>query len=241
MKKICLSLIALSCAMNFSYAQTNTFTSSGNVGIGTTSPNSKLDVQGGNATVYNTGGPTNLAIGSEILGKTSISLSTSTDAGGYGIMQTISTFGNAYGNTIINPNGGNVGIGTPDPAYNLDVAGSVRIGKSVDGTSLMLTGKVGTSYSYTFDSGTGNYLRVISGAPGATPFILDYAGNVGIGTTTPDAPLAVNGMIHAREVKVDLTSWPDYVFKANYSLPVLTDVKTYIDQNHHLSDMPSEQ
>jgi hypothetical protein len=66
-------------------------------------------------------------------------------------------------------------------------------------------------------------------------------GYVGIGTTIPDAKLAVNGTIHAKEVKVDLTGWPDYVFNANYNLPALTDVKTYIDQNHHLPDMPSAE
>ena len=35
-------------------------------------------------------------------------------------------------------------------------------------------------------------------------------------------------------------NWPDYVFKKDYHLAPLNDVKTYIDQNHHLPDMPSE-
>jgi hypothetical protein len=66
-------------------------------------------------------------------------------------------------------------------------------------------------------------------------------GNVGIGTTTPDAPLAVAGTIHSKEVKVDLVGWPDYVFKPAYNLPSLIAVKSYIDKNHRLPDMPSEQ
>jgi hypothetical protein len=66
-------------------------------------------------------------------------------------------------------------------------------------------------------------------------------GNVGIGTTTPDAKLAVNGTIHTKEVKVDLTGWPDYVFKPKYNLPSLIELKTYIDKNQHLPEMPSER
>jgi hypothetical protein len=66
-------------------------------------------------------------------------------------------------------------------------------------------------------------------------------GNVAIGTTDPQGyKLAVNGTIHTKEVKVDLTGWPDYVFKPTYKFPSLTEVKTYIDQNQHLPDMPSE-
>jgi hypothetical protein len=45
-------------------------------------------------------------------------------------------------------------------------------------------------------------------------------GNVGIGTTTPDAKLAVKGTIHTQEVRVDLNGAvaPDYVFEKDYSL-----------------------
>lgn len=41
-------------------------------------------------------------------------------------------------------------------------------------------------------------------------------------------------------MNVDLTGWSDYVFKKDYQLLTLTEVKTYIDQNHHLPDIPSE-
>jgi hypothetical protein len=69
---------------------------------------------------------------------------------------------------------------------------------------------------------------------------IEANGNVGIGTSIPDAKLAVNGTIHSKEVKVDLTGWPDYVFQPLYKLPTLLEVKNYIDQNQHLPDMTSE-
>jgi hypothetical protein len=38
-----------------------------------------------------------------------------------------------------------------------------------------------------------------------------------------------------------VANWPDYVFKKDYALPSLADVKTYIDQNQHLPEIPSAQ
>jgi hypothetical protein len=69
-----------------------------------------------------------------------------------------------------------------------------------------------------------------------------YAGSVGIGTVNPNGyKLAVQGNIHAQQVTVDITNWPDYVFKPTYHLPALTDIKTYIVQNQHLPGLPSVQ
>jgi hypothetical protein len=65
-------------------------------------------------------------------------------------------------------------------------------------------------------------------------------GNVGIGTKNPDEMLTVNGKIHAKEVRIDTSvPTPDYVFNKNYPLMSLTEVKNYIDKNHHLPDVPS--
>ena len=68
-----------------------------------------------------------------------------------------------------------------------------------------------------------------------------HSGNVGIGTATPDAKLAVNGDIHTREVKVDLDGAvaPDYVFRENYDLRPLEEVQHYIQQHGHLPNIPS--
>lgn len=52
--------------------------------------------------------------------------------------------------------------------------------------------------------------------------------------------LAVKGKIHAEEVKVDLSvPAPDYVFDSNYKLPSLEEIKSYIDANNHLPEIPS--
>ena len=64
-------------------------------------------------------------------------------------------------------------------------------------------------------------------------------GNLGIGTTSPDAKLAVNGNIHAKEVKVDLVGWPDYVLKKGYNLPTLEEVEMHIKEKGHLINIPS--
>ena len=66
-------------------------------------------------------------------------------------------------------------------------------------------------------------------------------GNVGIGSVNPQNKLDVNGTIHSKSVLVDLNGWSDYVFKKDYPLLSLGEVKAYIDQNHHLPEMPSEQ
>lgn len=68
------------------------------------------------------------------------------------------------------------------------------------------------------------------------------SGNVGIGTITPDALLTVNGTIHAKEVKVDLTgSLADYVFSPDYKLMPLSHVESFVKTNSHLPYMPSAE
>ncbi|GMN06253.1 hypothetical protein MTsPCn5_16420 [Croceitalea sp. MTPC5] len=83
-----------------------------------------------------------------------------------------------------------------------------------------------------FRDGNGNYLQ-------EPEFTIKSNGDVGIGTRTPDSKLAVNGNIHAKEVKVDLVGWPDYVFKEDYDLPTLKKVEQHIKEKGHLINIPS--
>lgn len=79
---------------------------------------------------------------------------------------------------------------------------------------------------------------------------ISSSGNVGIGTTDnanwmlQSSPyiLNVNGSAIATSMVVKLnTNWPDYVFTPSYLLPKLADIKTYIDEYHHLPEMPSAE
>jgi len=65
-------------------------------------------------------------------------------------------------------------------------------------------------------------------------------GNVGIGTTNPDAKLTVKGNIHAEEVRVDVSvSAPDYVFKEDYELIALSEIEAFIMVHKRLPEVPS--
>jgi hypothetical protein len=168
----------------------------GNVGIGTTSPLSALDVRSGN----------------NLLALTNTNLSSSSTAGETSIF---------FGDT-----GSGVNM--------------LRASKRTFNTRAF---EIWTEYGYNgaYKAADFYHDNINFYTANIDRLSIDVNGNVGIGTPSPDAKLAVNGTIHSREVKVDLTGWPDYVFNSNYSLPALTDVKIYIDQNHHLPEMPSAQ
>ena len=51
--------------------------------------------------------------------------------------------------------------------------------------------------------------------------------------------LEESGLLRAREIKVDLASWPDYVFEEDYVLMPLSEVEDYIECNGHLPGVKS--
>jgi hypothetical protein len=63
-------------------------------------------------------------------------------------------------------------------------------------------------------------------------------GNVGIGTTNPQHLLHVAGTIGAEEIVITSTG-ADYVFGPDYRLQPLHEVNAYIQEHHHLPDIPS--
>jgi hypothetical protein len=208
----------------------------GNVGIGTTSPTSNLTIKG-------TG-----TIGAEILtdGTSSsrpvLSFQRGSGFWNIGMNMDVGNTDNFHfrynGNTYpftIQAATGNVGIGTTNPIYGrLHVTQSlddsdhgIAIHNSTQARAMRLWTDPNNSYVY-------------SGGTGQANLILNNTGNVGIGTTSPDAKLAVSGQVHAQEVKVSVSvPGPDYVFEKDYKLTSLEEIKDYIDQNKHLPEVPS--
>lgn len=60
------------------------------------------------------------------------------------------------------------------------------------------------------------------------------------GNPTPYKLMELNndGLLYAREVKVNLEAWPDYVFDPNYRLMPLSELQAFIQQNNHLPNVP---
>src|SRR5262245_56962248 len=173
----------------------------GNFGVGLTSPQNALDVNGslllrGNTAMTNSGsvGP---AFNAGYY-----------PTGGYAFLQVYNYTTSQYIQltidglkTIINANsGGNVGIGTASPGYKLDVAGSVNAsGLCIGGVCKSNWSEVGGGASSQWSTATG------------TSNIFYNTGKVGIGTSSPIYSLEVNGGINGFRAKAATTSAGDSV------------------------------
>ncbi len=90
------------------------------------------------------------------------------------------------------------------------------------------------------------YLQFLTstGNSGGEPFVrlhINGDGNIGIGTVSPVYKLDVCGTIRAKEVKVDLLSGCDFVFKTDYKLMDLSSLEQFVKMNHHLPEIASEK
>jgi hypothetical protein len=254
MNKIILTAAAVVLAINLSSAQnTYPWPAAGNAGIGTSAPGTLLQVAGDANT---SGAPDNAQL--YITGATSpgkrLSLGYNVSSN-YGEIQS-QAFSGAYTALNLNPNGGNVGIGTTTPAAKIEVASGTADPFYFNGTYNKIKSALGFTYVESFHStsfiidATGSYsdrffniaarASYIGGGSPVELFRVQENGNVGIGTASPDQKLTVNGTIHARQVNVDVNiPVPDYVFGKNYKLKSLPEVSRYISLNKHLPGMPA--
>lgn len=83
------------------------------------------------------------------------------------------------------------------------------------------------------------YMNIVMGTGGTEHLRITFDGKIGIGTATPREKLSVNGHIRAREIKVEASPWPDYIFEEDYPLMTLSDLEQYISKNKHLPNIPS--
>ena len=194
---------------------TATFLSSGNVGIGTTSPSDKLQVV---ASTYNGITITTPDVATFKMRSSSGATSwgfatTNLAANDFGIYQSNSSGGDPInaGTARLYFNGsGNVGIGTATPGYKLDVSGIInttsapgsygtiiRVRDTVTGGTesfggVHFTSSPGTDYTigkWTTAAGAG--LLQIRDQAGNQFVTINSSGNVGIGTTSPSDKLQV--------------------------------------------------
>lgn len=129
----------------------------------------------------------------------------------------------------LNPNGGNVGIGTSVPFSTLTVgnatgtvSGEITINPQAttnEGGQISLKKSLtGSTVDWTIDQyGTTSAdarFRIFNGSTETTGIIIKENGNVGIGTTTPTTKLYVNGDITANSV----AGTSDSRFKTNIRL-----------------------
>jgi endosialidase-like protein len=154
----------------------------GSVGIGTTGPNSKVQISQ-DMTVNPT---TNAYAPLEVTGATNpayrLALGYNT-SGNYGVIQAVLNAA-AYENLVLNPLGGNLGIGTTSPTQTLQVSGT-GIGLGPNG---------GTTWPVLARESTTGGLNIQSynGSTYTTNVTFQAGGNVGIGTTGPDSNLEVS-------------------------------------------------
>jgi hypothetical protein len=307
-KSIILVLVFFLSILQRAFSQTNTFPSSGNVGIGTTSPSKKLEISTSEATQLRLGYGTASSSYTYDIGRDNVSgylkFTANEGTNAYGFIfnngkvgigtstpgQSLGLIGNillqsgdgkiGFTNDIVNfylgyqdnthgivghsyygwefngdtgiglrvKGDGNVGIGTSTPSDKLDVNGNIGIGYTG-----WQTGQFASSYSspdegitYTAKGHTGGWYGVhdfFTTYNGGSPvFAMRIKnGNVGIGTTSPQNKLDVNGTIRAKEIIATLDGWSDYVFDDFYKLLPLGELEKYITAKNKLPEVPSEK
>ena len=73
---------------------------------------------------------------------------------------------------------------------------------------------------------------------------ISSTGKIGVNTVnnTSGFALAVDGGIISTKVHIkEVKQWPDHVFSTDYQLLDLDELRHYLDDNHHLPGVPSEQ
>jgi hypothetical protein len=195
-----------------------TIDGSGNVGIGTASPGALLDVQGGSIRVHNPGSST-----STIEFKRSsdnwnpATIQQQYNTGGYGgdlafqLHPADSTLATAPVTVMYLKAGGNVGIGTTNPGYALDVNGIIATRNDIrwNGTGLNAADKklyspADGDLEWMTNYGAGGHGFAVS-HQGTKYVYLNISGNsylnggsVGIGTANPIGPSSETVMLHIR-------------------------------------------
>jgi hypothetical protein len=129
---------------------------------------------------------------------------------------------------------------TGTSAFRLDgIAGNAWFGNTQSGYAGSNVGAVNIQ-----GSGNGMYIRTIGNTN--VGLTLKSGGNenialqvFGTSSTTRNFVVQSNGFVFARKYTTTLANIPDYVFKPDYKLMPLSDLRNYITTNQHLPNIPS--
>jgi len=250
MKKIKLSLLGLMLSAT-ALAQVYTDPTNGNVGVGTTTPVAKLDI----FTTENTATVPLISLRSNFhvvgnYGMIRFGDYTQTTQYQKGAIIYESVWGSARGKFHIalenTDSPGSVSIA--DSRLTVESNGNVGIGITSPTDKLQIEGNqfslrnAGSNNGLIFNVNAFGHPAIIptngNGTVDKHLLIAPYGGNVGIGTANPTEKLAVNGKIRAKEIKVEASNWPDYVFEEGYKVGTLEKLESYIKTNKHLPEVP---
>ncbi|HBB33208.1 MAG TPA: hypothetical protein DDZ80_08515 [Cyanobacteria bacterium UBA8803] len=174
-----------------------------NVGIGTTNPETKLDVHGVIRTWHKDHPEAtwdNVQLWSE--GERSYLVASGANQG---LFIEAQDEGQNKTNVLIQPSGGNVGIGTTNPETKLDVRGIIRTwhkdNPGAPWDNLQLWSEDERSYLLASGANQGLFIEAQDEGQNKTNVILQSSGGkVGIGTIAPRNPLAIRAQGGAEEL-----------------------------------------
>jgi hypothetical protein len=237
----------------FSGSERMRITSTGNVGIGTTSPTTKLHVLGTTSSMPSLGAAASAAQ----IGGSSYGTLFSTLTSGRGVIQQGRSDGTATSyDLLLQPVGGNVGIGTTSPVGKLhvDSGSSGQTSVSSSASDLVLENSSNSGISILSPSTTsGNIFfgdesdffiggiryyhtndSLLFYANNSERVRINSSGNVGIGTTSPGAKLSIGGA-SGELLKLDDSSATGNPFISIWQAGVRRSYIQYVDSGDNLS------
>jgi hypothetical protein len=224
----------------------NKIQTNGNIGIGTTSPNAKLEIVGqtlmrGSLEIRGE------AFAQFIQGRDSDKRGVAIGSNDFGLKTRYRSWsgGSTAFNQIWYDQGGSdffygssktpifsikdqgVGIGTENLTHSLTVAGSGKF----SGTK--------SDFTEINSNNNGQYIRQFGNDGSSISWVIRGYSNNGLQAEFRNGGVLVQGKVQAEEVNITMDGWADYVFEENYPLMSLDQLKLFISKNKHLPGIPN--